>query len=501
MSTPPPTAPASPSGAGPAVSPRPTRASDDAAAAALGFSDQPNELTCDALEVEGQLPGWLSGSLLRTGPARWDLADGRSVNHWFDGLAMLHRFSFADGAVGYANRLLRGKAGTAYEKTGQLGYREFASDPCRTTFQRVASLFDPGLTDNGAVNVGRLGDRWLAMTETPMAVVFDPNTLESLGVEQRSPKLSLPNAHPHYDHASGDMLDLRVAIGPRSSYQVVARHPNGGERVLGSIPVRQPGYQHSFGLTANYVIVSEAPYVVNPLRLATSGKPFIENFRWKPEQGSRLWAIDRRSGETLGPWTAPAFFCFHHVNAFERDGEIVVDLLAFRDAGIVEALKLANLRAGGSGAARTQDAPHLHRYVLRPGQTTTEPERLSETSFELPRINGRRTGLPYDVVYGVGPRGADGALATITRTTISDGRTQIWDEPDSYAGEPIFVRRPEGTAEDDGVLLSVVLEPERNASSLLVLDAKDLREVARARVPQHIPFGFHGQFARAEQLP
>lgn len=51
------------------------------------------------------------------------------------------------------------------------------------------------------------------------------------------------------------------------------------------------------------------------------------------------------------------------------------------------------------------------------------------------------------------------------------------------------------------MLLSVVLEPERNASSLLVLDAKDLREVARARVPQHIPFGFHGQFARAEQLP
>jgi beta,beta-carotene 9',10'-dioxygenase len=30
-----------------------------------------------------------------------------------------------------------------------------------------------------------------------------------------------------------------------------------------------------------------------------------------------------------------------------------------------------------------------------------------------------------------------------------------------------------------------------------VLDARDLSERARADVPHHIPFGFHGQFARA----
>jgi len=29
-----------------------------------------------------------------------------------------------------------------------------------------------------------------------------------------------------------------------------------------------------------------------------------------------------------------------------------------------------------------------------------------------------------------------------------------------------------------------------------VLDAADLTELARAEVPHHIPFGFHGQFAR-----
>ena len=43
---------------------------------------------------------------------------------------------------------------------------------------------------------------------------------------------------------------------------------------------------------------------------------------------------------------------------------------------------------------------------------------------------------------------------------------------------------------------SVVLDAASERSFLLVLDAGDLTELARAEVPHHIPFGFHGQFAR-----
>ena len=62
---------------------------------------------------------------------------------------------------------------------------------------------------------------------------------------------------------------------------------------------------------------------------------------------------------------------------------------------------------------------------------------------------------------------------------------------------------PDAEHEDDGVLLSVVLdarsETRQPRSFLLVLDAADLSELARAHAPHHIPFGFHGQFARDEQ--
>ena len=60
----------------------------------------------------------------------------------------------------------------------------------------------------------------------------------------------------------------------------------------------------------------------------------------------------------------------------------------------------------------------------------------------------------------------------------------------------MFVARPEAEAEDDGALLSVVLDVRSETSFLLVLDAADLTELARAQAPHHIPFSFHGQFAR-----
>ncbi len=70
-----------------------------------------------------------------------------------------------------------------------------------------------------------------------------------------------------------------------------------------------------------------------------------------------------------------------------------------------------------------------------------------------------------------------------------------WHERGTYPGEPIFVRRPHGRREDDGVLLSVVLDARRRTSFLLVLDARDMNEIGRAAVPHHIPFGFHGLHA------
>jgi beta,beta-carotene 9',10'-dioxygenase len=455
----------------------------------LGFSDLDEEVAIDDLQLEGELPGWLGGSLLRTGPARWDLAEG-SVSHWFDGLAMLHRFSFGAGRVAYANRFLRSRAFEAAQRDGRLAYREFASDPCRSAFRRVSTLFDPAaqLSDNGSVNVTRLGDQYLALTETPLPVAFDPGTLETLGV-RGTPPADLSTAHPHHDRTRGELVGHGTKIGARSNYVLYAQRDVADQRVVASIPAKKPAYQHSFGLTQRHAIVFEGPFVVNPLALALADRPFIENFHWEPERGTRFWVVDRERGGVAGPWVGEPLFCFHAVNAFEDGDDVVIDLLAFDDASIVPALALGRLRDG-----EAPPWPELRRFRLPlSAPRAVTGEALSDVRFELPRIDyARRNGREHRFVWGMAPH--DGGLfGQIVKVDIPGGEADTWHEPGSYPGEPVFVARPGGEAEDDGVLLSVVLEPERGQSSLLVLDAHDLSELARARVPHHIPFGFHGQ--------
>jgi beta,beta-carotene 9',10'-dioxygenase len=463
-----------------------TAAAPAVPAYAQGLVTLDHETQVDALPVEGALPPWLAGSLLRTGPAKFEAGE-RSVRHWFDGLAMLHRYTFEEGRVSYANRFLHSRAWRAVEETGELRYSEFATDPCRSLFRRVASMFRPALSDNGAVNVSRVGDEFIAMTETPLPVVFDPETLEAAGVAYEPPG-TLTTAHPHNDPESGELLNFAAKLGPRSHYRFYAQRSREEQRVIGSVGVRHPGYVHSFGLTERYLILAEGPFVVDPLRLATSGRPYIENYRWEPERGARFLVMERESGALRGIYETDPFFTFHHINAFERGDELVIDLCAYDDASIIDALYLDRMREG-----EPIPPARPRRYVIGLDRGTVTSDVLADTDLELPRIDYRRhNGRPYRYVYG----GAvtDTFLGRIVKIDIERGERSGWEEDGCFAGEPVFVPEPGAEAEDAGVLLSVVLDSRAETSFLLVLDAATLEERARAEVPHRIPLSFHGQF-------
>ncbi len=76
-----------------------------------------------------------------------------------------------------------------------------------------------------------------------------------------------------------------------------------------------------------------------------------------------------------------------------------------------------------------------------------------------------------------------------------DANDEVWSQVGCTPSEPIFVPRSDGTEEDDGVVLSVVLDGNVNKSFLLVLDAKTMTELARADAPTVVTYGFHGAFA------
>jgi carotenoid cleavage dioxygenase-like enzyme len=374
-------------------------------------------------------------------------------------------------------------------------YSEFGTDPCRAIFSGVSTLPVLGKVPNANVSIERLGERFRAHTEVPVPVRFDPRTLATLGVPAQASTAQMGTAHPHHDPRTGERFSYEIALVPPGGVRVLAER-GGRRRELAFLPEDRPGYLHSFGLTPRHVVVFTQPFTFDLARFLSPDRgPIVTNFGWEASQPSRVVLVDRARGGIAATVELEPFFVFHHINAFEdARGRVVLDVCAHRDSSIVDALYLKNLRR--ARAKVPQATPR--RITVDPSAGRATVRDLAEGNFELPRtdyatVNARE----YRYAYGVGVRdpGRSGFVDRVVKLDVARERITAWGERGAYPGEPVFVRRPGGHGEDDGVLLSVVLDAARRTSYLLVLDARDLTEIARASVPHHIPFGFHGLHA------
>ena len=267
-------------------------------------------------------------------------------------------------------------------------------------------------------------------------------------------------------------------------------------RELAFIPRAEPGYMHSFALTRRYVVLFEQPFVVDPASfLSPARKPIIENYRWEGSQPSRIIVVDRRAGGVRATVELDPFFVFHHVNATERGDRITLDVCAHKDSTIIDALYLKRLRKAEQRIPRVR----VRRIDVDPARSTASVRDLSDVDLELPRIHYARVSQrDHRYVYGIGMRTpASPFTDQLVKLDAHTGTHRTWHERLCYPGEPVFVPAPGARREDDGVVLSVVLDAGRGTSFLLVLDAPTMSERARAAVPHHIPFGFHGMHVAA----
>lgn len=69
-----------------------------------------------------------------------------SFNHWFDGMALMHRFQIEDGQVTYRSRFLRSDSYKQNSEKNRIMVSEFGTlalpDPCKNFFQRFLSRFE-----------------------------------------------------------------------------------------------------------------------------------------------------------------------------------------------------------------------------------------------------------------------------------------------------------------------------------------------------------------------
>ena len=99
----------------------------------------------------------------------------------------------------------------------------------------------------------------------------------------------------------------------------------------------------------------------------------------------------------------------------------------------------------------------------------------------------------FRFVYGVGSSDV-GIFAKLIKLNVDTGEFVTWEKPEGFTSEPVFVRTPDGKAEDDGVILSCVINVKDQSTSLLILDAKEFKELGRAVVQEVTPATLHGIF-------
>ncbi|XP_029956272.1 beta,beta-carotene 9',10'-oxygenase-like [Salarias fasciatus] len=502
--------------------------------------------------VQGTIPSWINGNLLRNGPGKFEFGNTH-YNHWFDGMAMLHRFRIESGQVTYMSRFLQSDAYKKNRDRDRIVMSEFGTlampDPCKNFFQRFLSRFEMiEPTDNASVSFVKYKGDYYVSTETNFMHRVNPESLETVEKVDWSKFIAVngTTAHPHYD-PDGTSFNMGNSYGSKGALYNIIRVPpektdgkdtlQGAKILCSIVPANKshPSYYHSFAMSENYVVFIEQPIKMDLLKIVTCklrGKALSEGIYWDPKQDTVFHLVDKHTGKVSSvKYHTKAISTFHQINAFEEDGFLMLDMCCADDGQAINNYLIQNLRKSGDALDKvynTLSRPYPRRFVL-PLQVTNETptgQNLNTRSsseatcvkisnekvfcqhedlhgddlhqyggLEFPQINYARVNArPYRYFYGCGFRHLVGD--SLLKMDLKDKTLKVWYQKGFYPSEPVFVPSPGAEEEDDGVILSVVLTPSQDkATFLLVLDARTFEELGRASVPVNMAYGFHGTFS------
>jgi carotenoid cleavage dioxygenase len=312
--------------------------------------------------------------------------------------------------------------------------------------------------------------RILALVETQLPIEVDA-AFETVGRFDFAGGLRRPMiAHPKKCPTTGELLFL--SYGRDLPHLTYYRADAEGHIVhQASIGVPAATYRHDMGITGRHVVFWDMPVLVEDWR---SPQPL----RWSDDYRSRVGVLNRDGGDEDVAWfdVKPGFIS-HCLNAYEDGNHVVLDVVR---------------------APRLMTACELYRYTLDL-QTGRATERVLDSRFvDFPRVHPTFDGRPYR--YGYAVELSEWSTGSWQRTVLQkfdvrSGTSCAHDfGPARVAGECVLAPRPGGTEEDDGWAVAFVYDRAREASDLVILDARcfDGEPLATIRLPCRVPIGLHG---------
>ncbi|KAK0708058.1 carotenoid oxygenase [Lasiosphaeris hirsuta] len=393
----------------------------------------------------------------------------------------------------------------------------------------ASQIHTPGIA--GGHRVGIPQKMWIT-TDNCIMKQFDSETLEPIGFatqESLHPDLTGPTscAHAQRDPLTGDMFNFNLQMGRNPTYRIFrVSAATGKTDILAAIqgPGIHAAYMHSFYLSPSFVIfcIPSSHLGLRGLKvlwernMLDAIEPFDESKKCK------WFVIDRLHGRgVVAEFETDAGFFFHSVNSFEEqdDADTIVgattlfcDVVEYPNLEIMSSLYYDVLLQKNGAEKKFWGDPQRARAAL--GRLVRyrihiplfqEPGGSHDLSFskilsipaphagELPTINPRFATKRHRYVYSIAFFGRSTLMDCIVKTDMETREALFWNTPPGHSpGEAIFVPRPDGVAEDDGVLLSVVLDGSSRTSYVVCLDARTMAELGRGEVGFAVGLGFHG---------
>jgi len=466
------------------------------------------------------IPSWITGDLFHNGFGKFEGQDASQHNvtyHWnylFDVTSYVMKINLRNGSATLSTRFT---PTLEYNQTFTTipPYRSFDGTTPGATFAETIATLETLLSYNFVVNIVRYSeDVLVTLSDQAGEAVVDPNDLNYLGAYpfndyiRRSRLEVLTCAHPvqvgkyiynYNTYVLGDVLANWKDPHEYVIHRMDTTQTPLVREVITTVPVDRPSYMHSFVATQNYVVLFEYPLYWNIWEIVF-GTKILPAMDWVPSSGTTIRVIHvdpvTGHGTTVNVFKTDAMFAYHFINFYEDPDApvIIADLAAFPDANHLHSFNLSTLRN------HTEPIPptSLKRFTIPVSPANQSLFKVTTASsninLDLPRFNLRYQSKPYKYAYACGADDGDW-YSYLVKVDVSTGRTLgTWRRDEFWPSEPSFIASPDAMAEDDGVVVSVVLDGNRSSSFLLILNATTFEQIGFADFGFRVPFPSHGFF-------
>ena len=407
----------------------------------------------DKLEVVGSIPKELSGLYLRNGPNPMGSPNTKKY-HWFAGQGMLHGVRIEEGkAIWYRNRLVGG--------------------------------------DQSNTHVISHAGKIYAIVEAGGSPVEIDKELNSLSTEPFFGTLQTEGftAHTKFDSQSKELHGISYAF-PRGSYEAhyVVVGKDGRVKRTDLLPLSSGTMLHECAITENYVLVLDLSITFSLYKLGTGYFPFS----WNDDHQSRIGLLDRKKKSNEIKWfnIDPCYF-FHTLNAYEdTHGNVIVD-----------AMRYQRVFDEDWNGPFTEFPPLLTRWTLNLSNGNAYEQQLDDQPAEFPRIHPNLNGQFNQFGYSLGIGSQQKPdFGRIIKYDFAKNINEVYELLEGEMGaEPVFIPSENQTSEDEGYLMTYVYDRATDKSNLMIFNAQDINlgPIAQIKLPQRVPFGFHGSWVPA----